>query len=323
MHHSVWRLAIGIVFGLIAWLLPASDAFAHCVLGSRFLPATLATDDPCVADEMSLPTVSWSKTGDVPPGNEWDVSAELSKRITENFGISIGDTWTQIRQPDNPTRAGYADLETTLQYQLLKNDEHELALLLGLVVDWGGTGAGNSGLGTSYSLLTPTFYFGKGFGDLPEQAGWLRAFAVTGQVGYQIPTSSFDLMQNVFIPQVLVYGGSLQYSMPYLKSAVRDYQLPDFINHLIPIVEARFQTPVGNNFGNSFVTTGTVNPGMIWVGSYFQVGLEAAIPVNHASGTGVGLLGQLHFYLDDMFPTTIGRPLLDTAAPRTTPRPSF
>jgi hypothetical protein len=33
-------------------------------------------------------------------------------------------------------------------------------------------------------------------------------------------------------------------------------------------------------------------------------------PINHASGTGVGFIGQLHFYLDDIFPTTIGQPLL-------------
>ena len=33
-------------------------------------------------------------------------------------------------------------------------------------------------------------------------------------------------------------------------------------------------------------------------------------PVNRASGTGVGFLGQLRLYLDDMFPTTIGRLLL-------------
>ena len=104
---------------------------------------------------------------------------------------------------------------------------------------------------------------------------------------------------------MLVYGGSLQYSMPYLKSEIKDLQLPDFINHLIPIVEAQFSTPVANNFGNSYVTTGTINPGVIWVGSYFQVGLEAMVPVNRASGTGVGFLGQLHLYLDDMFPTTI------------------
>jgi hypothetical protein len=310
--------AFALALALLFVCLPLSGAFAHCFVGPRFFPATLATDDPCVADEMSLPTVAWSRTGDVPPARELDISADFSKRITEDFGISVETTWIQIRQPGGPTMAGFDNLSTAFQYQLLKDNSHELAVLLGLVVDWGGTGAINSGLATPYSVLTPTYYFGKGFGDLPDSAGWLRAFAVTGQVGYQIPTSSYDLVQNAFIPQVLVYGGTLQYSMPYLKSEIQDLQLPDIINHLIPIVEAQFATPVANNFGNSYVTTGTVNPGVIWVGSYFQVGLEAVIPVNHASGTGVGFLGQLHLYLDDMFPTTIGRPLLGDAS--TTPR---
>jgi hypothetical protein len=96
----------------------------------------------------------------------------------------------------------------------------------------------------------------------------------------------------------------------YLKSEVKDLGLPNLFNHLIPIVEAQFATPVANNFGNSFVTTGTINPGVIWVGSYFQVGLEAIIPVNRDSGTGVGLLGQLHLYLDDIFPNSYGQPLI-------------
>jgi len=321
MFRLPWRPRL-CAFALLFTALSASNAFAHCFVGARFFPATLATDDPCVADEMSLPTVSWTKSGDVPPAGQLDISAEVSKRITEDFGVSIGDTWSQIKQPGNPTRAGFGNLETTAQYQLLKNSDHELALLLGLIVDWGNTGATNSGIASTFGTLTPTFYFGKGFGDLPDQAGWLRAFAVTGQVGYQIPTTSFDVIQGTFIPQVLVYGGSIQYSMPYLKSEIMDYELPDFINHLIPIVEARFQTPVSNNFGNNFVTTGTINPGVIWVGSYFQVGFEAQVPVNRASGSSVGFLGQLHLYLDDMFPTTIGRPLLGDSTP-TTPRKLF
>jgi hypothetical protein len=306
-------LALAVLFAAV----PISDAFAHCFVGARFLPATLAIDDPCVADELSLPTVAWSRTGDVPSATELDISAELSKRITENFGVSVGEDWSRIRQPGSPAVTGFGDLETTFQYQLLKDGPHELALLLGLIVDWGNTGATDSGLGTSYSLLTPTFYFGKGFGDLPDTAGGMRPVAVTGQIGYQMATVSFDAIQNAFVPQVLVYGGSLQYSMPYLKSQVRDFQLPDFINHLIPIVEAQLATPVANNFGNSYATTGTVNPGVIWVGSYFQVGLEAMVPVNRESGTGVGVLGQLHLYLDDMFPTTFGQPLFGgTSTPR-------
>src|ERR1700733_15134555 len=298
--------ALALLFAALSY----SEAFAHCFVGARFFPATLAIDDPCVADELSLPTVSWSKTADMPPATEWDVSAEISKRITEDLGISIGDTWSQINQPGGPKMAGFADLETTLQYQLLKDNQHEFAELLGLIVDWGGTGAVDSGIATPYTLLTPTYYFGKGFGDLPDSAGWLRAFAVTGQIGYQIPSRSFDLVQQAFIPQVLAWGGSIQYSMPYLKSEIQDLQLPDFINHLIPIVEFQMSTPAENNFGNSFVTTGTINPGVIWVGSYFQVGLEAQVPVNAQSGHGIGVLGQLHIYLDDIFPKTIGQPLI-------------
>src|SRR3984957_3701275 len=312
------RASHAFALALLFTALSYSEAFAHCFVGARFFPATLAIDDPCVADELSLPTISWSKTADTRPATEWDVSTEISKRITEDFGISIGETWSQIHQPGGFTNAGFADLETTLQYQLLKDSDHELAMLLGLIVDWGGTGASNSGIGTPYSVLTPTYYFGKGFGDLPESAGWLRAFAVTGQVGYEIPSRSYDVVAGAPIPQVLDWGGSIQYSMPYLKSEIRDFQLPDFINHLIPIVEVDMQTPVANNYGNSFVTTGTINPGVIWVGSYFQVGIEAPIPVNKQSGHGIGVLGQLHLYLDDMFPQTVGQPLIGgkTTPPR-------
>src|ERR1700734_4149999 len=76
-----------------------SGSFAPCCGGPRFFPATLGSDEPCVAAELSLPTVSWSKTGDVPPASEWDLSAEISKRITEDLGLSIGDVWSQIIPP--------------------------------------------------------------------------------------------------------------------------------------------------------------------------------------------------------------------------------
>src|SRR5580698_8917604 len=315
IHRCSRAFALALVFAT----LPFTDAFAHCFVGARFFPATLATDDPCVADELSLPTVSWSRTADTPPATEWDVSAEISKRITADFGISIGETWKQIRGPGGPTMAGFDNLETTAQYQLLKDNSHELAMLLGLIVDWGGTGASNSGIATPYSVFTPTYYFGKGFGDLPDSAGWLRAFAVTGQIGYQIPSRSFDVVQQAFIPQVVPWGASIQFSMPYLKSQIQDLQLPDFINHLILIVEAQMTTPAANNFGNSWVTTGTINPGVIYIGGTYQIGLEAQVPVNRESGHGIGVLGQLHFYLDDISPNTIiGQPLLGGAS--TTPQ---
>src|SRR6202162_638064 len=115
--------------GLLFVLLSFSNASAHCFVGARFFPATLATDDPCVADEMSMPTVSWSTTADMPPATECDISVDFSKRITENFGVTIGQTWTQIRQPDGTLTTGFQNFETTFQYQVLKDRADEVAIL--------------------------------------------------------------------------------------------------------------------------------------------------------------------------------------------------
>ena len=320
------RILCAALPGLALALIPAGQAAAHCFVGARFLPATLAVDDPCVADELSLPTVARFNTGDDPSARQTDVSFEYSKRITDTFGVSIGRTWTHLGLPGMPDVSGFQNWETTFKHQFLTDAAHEFVMSASLIVEWGGTGSPDVGA-ERFSTLTPTLYFGKGFGDLPDSAGWLRAFAVTGQVGYSIPASSSTvtidpdsgLPNFEFHPQFWVYGGSLQFSFPYLKSNVIDLGLPDFINRLIPIVEAQFRTPAANNEGNPSITTGTVNPGIIWAGDYFQVGLEAIIPINRASGTGVGGIVQLHFYLDDIFPTTIGRPLFSNAPAPTKP----
>jgi hypothetical protein len=101
--------------------------------------------------------------------------------------------------------------------------------------------------------------------------------------------------------------------MPYLKSSVVDLGLPDFVNRLIPLVEANLQTPVGNTFTSGTKTTGTINPGVIWVGKTFQFGIEALIPINRESGSNVGVIAQLHFYLDDIDPRGIGKPIFGNA----------
>jgi hypothetical protein len=298
------------------------SAFAHCFVGGRFFPANLVGDDPCVADEMSIPTLSIFKNGDNPSAFETDFAAEYSKRITDTFGVSVAPTWIHLSPPGGPSASGFQNLETTFKSQFLTNAAHEFVMSAGLVVEWGGSGSATVGT-DPFSTVTPTLYVGKGLGDLPDSAGWIRAFGVTGQVGYSIPTSSSTItfdpdsgMANIdYHPQMLVYGGSIQYSMPYLKSSVVDLRLPDFINHLIPIVEAHFQTPVGNTITSGTLTTGTVNPGVIWVGSYFQVGVEAIVPVNRQSGANVGVIAQLHLYLDDIFSTTIGQPLLGSSTP--------
>jgi hypothetical protein len=65
------------------------------------------------------------------------------------------------------------------------------------------------------------------------------------------------------------------------------------------------------NRGQGSQTTGTVQPGLIWAGQHYQVGAEMIIPINSLSGHGVGGIVQLHFFLDDLFPKSIGRPIFD------------
>ena len=319
--------------GLAVALVPLSESVGHEIVGNRFFPATLTIDDPGVNDELAFPTVSSFKTGDDPSFRQRDISGEFSKRITEAFAVSFGSTYSHLSPPGGLTGMGangFQNLETTFKYRVFKDPAHEFVMSVGLSVEWGGTGAQSVGA-DPFNTYTPTVYFGKGFGDLPDTLSWIRPVAVTGQIGYAIPgrrsTTTFGIdpdsgdptIDTEFHPRVLNWGGSIQYSMPYLKSAVVDLGLPDFVNRLVPLVEATFQTPVSNTFTSGTATTGTINPGLIWVGNTFQVGIEALIPINRQSGTNVGVIAQLHFYLDDIDPHGIGRPIFGGAVPPATP----
>ena len=171
-------------------------------------------------------------------------------------------------------------------------------------------------------MYTPTLFVGQGFGGLPDDMRMARPFALTGQIGYAIPSKSSITSVDPdsgdttteLNPRFLTYGGSLQYSMPYLKSNVVDLGLPEFFDPSDS--DRRISIPDAGRelHGSGIGTTGTVSRGVIWIGKYFQVGLEAIIPVNRASGTGVGVLAQLHFYLDDLFPNSIGKPIFGSSA---------
>src|SRR5712671_3349061 len=330
MSIRVWRAGLS---GFAMALVPLGAAVAHEIVGNRFFPATLGIDDPGVNDELAFPTVSIFKTGDGPSFRQRDFSGEFSKRMTVAFAVSFGSTYSHLSPRGGPTGMGangFQNLDTTFKYRVFRDPEHEFVMSVGLSVEWGGTGARSVGA-DPFNTYTPTVYFGKGLGDLPDTLSWIRPVAVTGQIGYAIPgrrsTTTFGIdpdsgdltIDTEFNPRVLNWGATIQYSMPYLKSAVVDLGLPDFINRLIPLVEATLQTPVSNTLTSGTVTTGTINPGFIWIGNGYQVGVEALIPINRQSGTNIGVIGQLHFYLDDLDPRGLGRPIFGSAVPSATP----
>jgi hypothetical protein len=314
------RCAVSL-FVLAALVGSAVSAEAHGLIGERFLPATLATDDPFVADELSLPTIFHiqmpAAAGGTPATRFTSLSGEFSKRLSPNLGLSLGGAWDVIapqgKPDDNNTKVltGFENMDVTLKYVFFKSPAHETLLAAGFSWEVGGTGDNKKVGAEHFDHFVPKLYFGKGMGDLPDALEWLKPIAVTGVFGWSVPNrvrtqtisvaddGSVDVSRD-FNPTVFQWGFSTQYSLQYLQSFVRDIGLPAPFNRMIPLVELPLQTPIDGP--NARHTTGTVNPGIIWFGRYVQLGIEAVIPINTASGKNVGVLAQIHFYLDDIAP---------------------
>ena len=300
------KYALATLFG--AAVLPLCT-HAHGIVGDRFFPATLTIDDPAVADELTLPQAQIARERQDDGTAPWVThnSFEVSKRITQDFGLSFGGDYIHRQARDGGKQAnGFDNFELSAKYQLVKNAEHETMISVGLGWDMGDTGSAQVGA-EHFSTYTPQVFFGKGFGDLPDSVDYLKPFAVTGVVGIGLPEEHYSGPDGN--PDMLNYGFTLQYSLPYLQQHVKDIGIPAPFDKVIPLVECSFQKPLDRTVDHE--VTGTVNPGFIWTGQQTQVGVEALIPVNHASGSGVGAMAQLHFYLDDIFPHTLGKPLLD------------
>ena len=92
-------------------------AAAHGFAGPRFFPATLATDDPFVADELSLPTVS---TIEAAEGRETTISLEIANRITPNFAIELSQDFMDLNPKHEHEMSGFGNLELGAKYQFLR-----------------------------------------------------------------------------------------------------------------------------------------------------------------------------------------------------------
>ena len=47
-------------------------------------------------------------------------------------------------------------------------------------------------------------------------------------------------------------------------------------------------------------TTGTISPGVLWEGKYFQIGAEAVIPINKVTGNNIGGVFNVQVFIDDL-----------------------
>jgi hypothetical protein len=282
---------------------------AHGVLGKRFIPSTLAVDDPFASDEMDLLTVNrGSKDKE---GRETSIGFEFSKRLSPDFAIGVG--WEYLffnpREAGKSNTSGSGNPEFSLKYVLLRSAEREGILSVGFNAEVGGIGPPR--VAEKISTFTPALFFGKGLGELPDSLNYLKPLAITGTVGVNIPsrrrtvTNTLDEDGNPEQdverhPTTIPYGIAITYSIPYLQSFVKDVGLGTPFDRLFPVVEFNFESTVSGPGKRH--TTAYANPGLMWAGKYFQLGLEAQVPMNSVSGKNAGIRGLVHLFIDDIWP---------------------
>jgi hypothetical protein len=296
----------------------ATHAHAHGFAGDHMFISTLLLDDPNVADEASLPTFSYlpqsSDSGPAPAA--YGLGFEFDKRITENFGFAINNGYSWLTQPGAKTANGWNNLVVTLKYKPYVNDEHEFLVSVGVQRAFARSGANGSNgavLGNNdSSSTTPTFYFAKGFGDIPVDL--VRPFMLTGELGYQIADTKLKVDPVDFTPvnngisNAWTGGLSLQYSIRYLSAEVKDYGLPDFVNKLTPVVELSWSSAASKPTQDKTLYLWGI--GVNYTSTGWAVGLEALVPGNRDTGSHLGVIAQFHLYFDDLLPNSLGKPIV-------------
>jgi hypothetical protein len=296
---------------LAGLLLSAAEAAAHGVCGARIFPATLTVDDPAVADEVNVPLISWSRDGvqdGVGPTYNFDFDFSFAKRITPNFGVEVGYGFTAMFIEHGKRQFGWHDLEVTPKYAACVDAAHEFMLAVGVSREFGGTGTTHLGA-AAFGSTTPTLYFGKGLGDLG--ADWLRPVALTGTFGLQVSDKGLKTLPdggfNLGAENRWQGGLTLQYSLPYLQSQVRDVGLPAWMGRLTPALELIWSSPANRPSGVG--TQYALAPAVYYNAGWYQLGLAMPIPLNRATGGNVGLMAQFHLFLDDLLPNSLGKPV--------------
>lgn len=307
----------GRTFGLALLLILIVPAYswAHGFAGKRFFPTTFQVDDPFISDEFSI-LFNHIREGENPSTRTTGVDLEYSKRVTANIGVTIGESYQHRDVQGTGSASGFGNLNLGLKYQFHTNEEHETILSVGASIELGGTGAWRVG-SNSFSTVSPAFFFGKGFGDLPESVKFLRPLAITGIIGPNFTTRRMNVAVNAntgepdieFNPDTLTWGFTIQYSLVYLQSFVKDIGLGVPFNRMVLLAEFPMETCMDR--GCKGQTTGTINPGVVWVGKYFQLGMAAQIPINTRTGNNIGVLGLAHFFIDDLFPRSFGKPFFN------------
>src|ERR1700687_2826827 len=324
MARIAWRTVIPGFLLLFATCSEVSAAY----VGDRFFPSTLATTVPTPADFYNPPY--FVKLPDTATTHEIDIPTTYSRLVTKDWSVFFTETFRIVDVANRGRLSGFDNLVIGTQYQLYTDAAHQFVFTVGGAAAIGGTGS--SPVAASFSTLTPTVYIGKGFGDLTDSLAWLRPLTVSGTVAVAVPTASTSLgtidsgradagaftslmtvpsgattLSETINPKVLQLGFALEYSLVSNMYTGANRTGTRYPEGWAPLVEFTTATPLNGPLAGR--TTGTVDPGFIWVNRFLQVAVEAIVPMDAHSGRDLGVRAQAHLYLPAIFPDFYGKPI--------------
>jgi hypothetical protein len=286
------------------WLLTGFallPAWAHGIVGERMFIEPLFTEDANVKNELVFP---FAQFGVQPDGTWRRIGFSIEKQLYPNRFSAVLETGRLYRHDGVGKLSGWDNLEAGVKLQAYTNEHHEFVVSPALFVEFP---TSSERVAEHETSLSPMLLYGKGLGDL--STGWLRPFAIQGDVGI---AASLKRPHD----RELLYDAVIMYSIPYLNHNVRKadsgYSLEHslrqgfsagaLLGNLFPYVEFNGLHPVGRTPGG---VLSSLRPGIVWMGKYVQVSFAADLPVQSDELEGRrhrGFCASLDWFLDEVFP---------------------
>src|SRR5208337_1565814 len=116
-NHSAFRGAVLFSVSIITFVAIPLSAFSHGFAGDRFFPATLTTDDPFAASEMSLDTFSEIRQPGPPAFKDFDNGMDVSVLILPFTALTFSDGYSVQKTANQHARTGFDTAELNLLYE--------------------------------------------------------------------------------------------------------------------------------------------------------------------------------------------------------------
>src|SRR5947207_1519901 len=297
-EEALMRKDLGAVGFLLSGI-AAGSAHAHGVVGERAFIEPFIAEDVNPKNEFVIGRPEWDHSRD---GRTLSLGFGLEKKISDRFSLTLDSAWLDItpRPAAEPHASGFDNLGITLKYAFFIDPVHEAIASVALESS---APTGTEKVGAEQNAaFKPFLLYGKGANELPDALRYLRPLAVQGDAGFEI---AIDRARTT----ALAHNVAVEYSIPYLQQAVRDFALPWPLSNCTADTEFNFEHGVnGEEHGRSKVFT---TPGFVYMDRFVELGMAGRFPLNQAAHDELdwGIVWIFDLFIDDIFPWTKWQPL--------------